>query len=450
MHISKQNNLDISKICSATFECECGKEHIVSTKSIVIGSDITAEFYTELQKIVPIGAKIFVVSDNTVWNMYGSAMLRRLERLGYRTQKAIFEDEFLPSLPFTVKLPEDISLILAIGGGTVVDTAKYIAQPQRIPVYVYSTTMFAKNILAPSAFVNKNGFVELVKVNAPIGLCADIKNLSTYSRLEICYALASYCANCLSVFDWYLLSVVELTEYCKGIANQILDSASQLVKELYSYLAGEIDNSRLQQSIVEKNTRLGVLCQCIGDSRLVCGSPTIAAIAIKMAKIPCAFFVAELNASKRLNDIYAECIIFSTTAQKEFIPPPDNHHRSELIVELLGVNNIYNYSKITPYYNKGHIDNCVRKISSHKNVLLSILKTQKVLFESVIMCIKKVQQDHLSGLAWGINTKQNNQMSYRDIPQAMFDRLIALSPDVHLKPTALSVFKQLSALERYL
>ncbi|MCL2598408.1 MAG: iron-containing alcohol dehydrogenase [Firmicutes bacterium] len=446
MLISKQNELELSKVCSTQYECDCGSEHGVTTKNILVGTDVTAKFFDILGGFAPLGSKILFVCDQSVWEMYGNAMCHRLLRLGYRIAKAVFEDEFLPTLPFAYKVPDDTALVLAVGGGCVVDTAKYIAQPKKLPVFVYGTSLFANNALAPSAFVQKNGFFELVKTNPPVAIVCDTKNFATYSALETCYAIAKYCGNCMAIFDWYLLSVVEHTKYCKNIANQILDSGAELVRELYNYLAGEIDLQKLQKSLCEKNIRLGVLCQCLGDSRLVCGSPTIAAMSIKMADKHAPFFACELNANKRLGEMYAECIIDATTTKAEFVPPPDNHKRSEQISKLLGVQSIYNYTKIAPYFGRSHIEACTRKIASHKSILLSVLQTQNVMFESVVIILKKVKEQH-KNVSWGSST--NERTHYKDIPVMLLNSLVALSPDVHLKPTALSIFKQLSTLEKF-
>lgn len=446
MHINTQNNLDIQKICNTTFDCECGWLHNVATEQIVVGEDITIQFLESLQQIVPKGSKIFVISDNTIWGQLGVVLCKKLSRFGYRVDKQLFRDGFVITLPFFVQAPEDASLVLAIGSGSVADTAKYIAKTNGLPLYLYATSLFAKNLLAPSTFVQKNGYIELVKTPVPIGISVDLKNFSTYSRLDTCNAVAAFCANCITLFDWYLQSVVEHSDYCKNIANQLLDNASILVRQLYSYLAGEITTTILQHSLIEKIIRLGALCQCIGDSRLICGSHTIAAMAIKMAKVPYAFFDCEIGASKRLVDIYAECIIYTCTPQKAFIPPPDNHKRSDKISELLSVDPIYNFAKIAPYYNKKHIDSCIRKISLHKNILLSVLSAQKVMLESVFVCINKIAG---LGLDYGFLTGKGI-LQFSRIPQNTLDTLIALAPDIHLKQTALSVFKQITALDKYL
>lgn len=127
----------------AELDCACGKRHQVGIRSIRIGSGRLGELPQLLEEL---GARqVYLLADHNTWRAAGQQTAKMMEAIGlpfhgriFQTEKPLVPDEYAVGSALAAMEPGD-NLILAVGSGTLNDTARILSARTGVPYAIVAT-----------------------------------------------------------------------------------------------------------------------------------------------------------------------------------------------------------------------------------------------------------------------------------------------------------------------
>lgn len=150
--------------------------------------------------------RVFVVSGPTKTKEIAE---RLVECLGGRVKShEIVRDNTLDEIEELEKVVHDVwpDLMVALGGGKVIDVVKMVSSSTQIPYISVPTTLSNDGIASPVATVKSHKAVKSVRAQVPIGVLVDIELVRTAPRMSILSGVGDLVANLSAVEDWRLAS----------------------------------------------------------------------------------------------------------------------------------------------------------------------------------------------------------------------------------------------------
>jgi len=159
---------------------------------------------------------------------------------------------------------DGISYIAGVGGGTVIDTGKFLAYKAEIPFLSIPTSASHDGITSPRVSL-KGKRPYSVKVHSPVGIIADTKIIENSPPRLISSGCADAISNYTAVLDWQLAKK-EKNEYYGDYAA----SLSMLSAQIVMYNADKIkdDVSILVEALISSGVAIGIA----GSSRPCSGA----------------------------------------------------------------------------------------------------------------------------------------------------------------------------------
>ncbi|MEM2961093.1 MAG: NAD(P)-dependent glycerol-1-phosphate dehydrogenase [Candidatus Bathyarchaeia archaeon] len=236
-------------------------------RKVIIGNDIL-NIVGEMSVETGLSGKAAVITGEHTGKIAGEKVLTSLTNSKFNVEYLQVErgssvEEVEMKLQ---KFSPDI--LFAVGGGRIIDLAKYISARKRLKYVSIPTSAAHDGIASPQASINLKTQVS-VKVNAPVAIIADIQVIKNSSfRLT-----ASGCGDILAKFtayrDWLLAHNIKGEYYGDYAANLALMSAKLIVKNVALIRKESDEGIRI---IVEALISCGVAMSIAGSSRPCSGS----------------------------------------------------------------------------------------------------------------------------------------------------------------------------------
>lgn len=411
--------------------CDCGRTHTLSTRDIAFGAGAVGRFYEMIGGALPEGSRLLYIYDGKVEaGQAVHAVLNRKYRLNVCCEADLKPDRAVVQ---TLELEEDTRGIVAVGGGSTADIAKYAAAKCRLPLFLLGTSQATAGYLASSSMLLSDGFYEVFKTKPPEYFAFDTDFLSDKAELNAA-GFGEVCSRLTALFDWEFAGEVNGEDYCKGAEKHTVSLIADLIKGVGSSPAS------LHPSLIAKAAlRLSAVLQLIGDSRLMCGGDMQIMHGLELLhrqkdKPVKLWGENEMLTAQVALKIYGALI---EGGELGFIPPPDNNLRLDTLSERFGLPAARAFSKVRPYI---PLDELLRQgccLDECRQTLSFKLKIyQKILF-SANRVFKRLYKD--KGYSY------NEYIAADDLALC-----VGLAPDLREKFTTLTYMKQLGVLDRYI
>ena len=239
-------------------------------RKVVVGENILSNA-GKFCKSLGSFSRMLVVSGPHTWAVAGRIVYDSLVDVGFNV-------EYLTvgmNIDEAVKLVEakisefNPNIVFAVGGGRVIDIAKYASFRRGIPFISVPTSASHDGIASPQASLKSFGNIVSVKTHAPIAIIADV-NVILNSPYKL---TASGCGDIIAKFtavrDWMLAHNIKNEYYGDYAANLALMSAKLVAKNVELIRENSVEGLRV---VVEALISCGVAMSIAGSSRPCSGS----------------------------------------------------------------------------------------------------------------------------------------------------------------------------------
>lgn len=165
------------------------------------------------------------------------------------------------------KIPES-EVVLAVGGGKVLDVAKYVGHIKRIPVITFPTSPANDSICSPLCSVFIDGKRSTISATIPFGVIADLSILKSSPIKFIYSGIGDMIAKITSLEDLKYEEEklgVKVDEFAKLVAKNSIDS-------IIPNICGDVTNKHFLKSLIQSLIMSGISMEIAQNSAPASGS----------------------------------------------------------------------------------------------------------------------------------------------------------------------------------
>lgn len=238
-------------------------------REIIIGNGILKDIDAVCKKLQLEGSCL-LLSGPTTMKVAGETILKELSSSGYVVNIVIVDSIDKIEVDKIVEKAKAFDFIIGVGGGKVIDIAKYASFMSKIPFISVPTAPSHDGIASSRATLNgSNGLRASYDAQVPLAIIADIDIISKAPYRLIASGCADVISNMISVEDWHLghkNTQEYYSDYAASIAvlaaNVVSDSA-EMIKNL---------DQRGVRNLMEAIVSSGAAMCIAGSSRPASGS----------------------------------------------------------------------------------------------------------------------------------------------------------------------------------
>ena len=246
-------------------------------KKIGVGDGVIKRGGTYLKEL-GITGRILIVSGPVVKKLVEERVVSDLD-LSHEVMEVTRADLNAVERVIEASASMKVSAIVGIGGGTVIDVAKYSAYKVGVPFISVPTAPSHDGITSPFASIKGLGKPTSVKAKEPLAIVADIEVMSSAPRRLVNAGIGDAVGKLVAVRDWQLAAKLRGEYYGDYTASLALLSAKHALTCTYTI---NKDLKRTVRTLVEALISDGVAMAMAGTTRPASGSEHLFAHAVEM------------------------------------------------------------------------------------------------------------------------------------------------------------------------
>lgn len=267
-------DLQMNEMAQTKFDCSCGRNHYFSIHDIAIGQG-------ELKSLVPIAqpfikGKVLMVCDNNTYEAAGQASLKLMEAAGFNVKLLLFdkgEDILIPDECVVGRVLEeldlDITLMVAVGSGSINDLVKFVSSRTKVPYIIVCTAPSMDGYVADGAPLICAGKKISYPACLAYGVVGDTDIMKKAPMHLIHAGFGDVVGKLTALADWDL-AVRVIDEYrcdtCVTLVNRALEKCFSKTDDL-----AKRDEEAILY-LIEALTLTGVAMGLVGVSRPASGA----------------------------------------------------------------------------------------------------------------------------------------------------------------------------------
>ncbi len=230
------NNLikPIEQLLARPVRCNCKKAHKTNLKTVIIEPKAIDRLPALLSAYKE--QHIFLVSDRNTELAAGDKVLTVLGAKGFRISAYTFDRDVIPDRNdlgnLILELPEDASVIVGVGSGSLQDLLKYVSIRTKLPLISIPTAASTDTYAMPYSCFYENGKKQMVKSEVPVMIIVDLDVIAAAPKSMAPAGAAAVLAKHISLFDWRLSKIIDETPYCGDLAKAMLYHISNFTDSL--------------------------------------------------------------------------------------------------------------------------------------------------------------------------------------------------------------------------
>ena len=231
-----------------------------------IGENILHDFDKITQKYNLSFQKPLILSG-----VNSSKVLNRHQSLGTFDRLIVREN----SVENAYKIKKNIygkgyDLLVAMGGGKVVDLCKFLSAETTLPVIVIPTILASDSVSSPISILQINGSLKSLSSIMPLGVLIDLSILKTSPKEHLLAGIGDLLSNLSASYDWELAhrrGYEKMDDFARMLA---LLPAERLLSKADEY--SDLLDVNLLQDLAEGLVLSGIAMGITGSSRPASGS----------------------------------------------------------------------------------------------------------------------------------------------------------------------------------
>ena len=257
-------------------KCECGREHSLETRMVVVEYDALARFEQYMEAAGLGGMRRTVVYDSNVYALTNGKHIRADQEIVLPAQGLRSEDILIEEMMEKLDDPE---VIVAYGAGTIMDFGRYPAFKLGIPFVAVPTLASSDGFTASICSVIIKGQKKSISMKAPALVVADLDIIQGAPKRLVASGINDILAKYISIVDWKIAAMVAGEDFCPmvcGLAQEALD-IMRTAADKYA-ATGEIDHEAMTMAQMKS----GLTMQLWVNSRAASGAEHLMAHLVEM------------------------------------------------------------------------------------------------------------------------------------------------------------------------
>jgi glycerol-1-phosphate dehydrogenase [NAD(P)+] len=195
--------------------CECGRDHELVTKKVVVEYNAFANFERYMEETGLTGRRTVIYDSNTYNNPWIKHVKADqeivLDAEGLHSEKGMIED-----MMTKLDRPE---VLVAVGSGTIMDFGRYPAYKLGIPFAAIPTLSSADGYTANICSIIIDGQKRSIPMVAPTLVVTDLDVIAHAPMFLTVSGVSDILAKYISLADWKIAKLVSGEYYCPMVAQ---------------------------------------------------------------------------------------------------------------------------------------------------------------------------------------------------------------------------------------
>ncbi len=279
-------------------------KNIELPRKVVIGDDAINEV-VDVCKSLNLKGNSLVISDENTYLVAGCEVANAMNSETFIINQIIINyDEILDFIK-----NKNINFILGVGGGRVVDTAKYTSFESKIPFISIPTSAAHDGIASPLVSLKKDKPIS-IKARSPIAVIADTKIIKKAPHRLLAAGCGDAISNYTAVLDWKLAHK-EKNEYYGDYAASLSMMGAQIVMDNAKKVSEDV--SIVVEALISNGVAIGIANSsrpCSGSEHLfshaldmICPKPALHGEQCGVGTILMAYLHGDSNWKKIRNSL---------------------------------------------------------------------------------------------------------------------------------------------------
>ncbi len=257
-------------------KCECGREHALETKKVVVEYNAIANFEQYMQDVGLAGKRRAVVYDSNIYKLTEGKHIKADQEIVLPAAGLRSEDLLIEDMMKQLDAPE---VIVAYGAGTIMDFGRYPAYKLGIPFVAIPTLASSDGFTASICSVILNGQKKSISMKAPTLVVADLDIIKGAPMRLVASGINDILSKYISLADWRIATLVSDEDYCPMVAG-LAEEALHIMRAAADKLVatGECDH----EAITMAQMKSGLTMQLWDNSRAASGAEHLMAHLVEM------------------------------------------------------------------------------------------------------------------------------------------------------------------------
>jgi glycerol-1-phosphate dehydrogenase [NAD(P)+] len=271
--------------------------------------------------------KIAVITDKKVYDILGNYTENILKKTGFQIKVIFLNSNLISDIEKLVPVLNKYEIIFGVGGGTVIDTSKYIGTKLNVPVISIPTQLSNDGICSPISVLkdSENNTVS-IGTNNILGVIVNWNIILNAPSNSVLSGLGDLFGNISAIYDWKLAARYN---------NEKIDDFALLLSEISTNFLFNIDKleskTDIIRSLLDGLIASGVAMEVAGSSRPCSGSEHEISHAIDK-------YCPEYQSYHGIQVAYATLITLALQNNKKFERIKKNYLKIGLPVSLKDLN----------------------------------------------------------------------------------------------------------------
>ena len=255
--------------------CECGRDHELVTKKVVVEYNAFANFERYMEETGLTGHRTVIYDSNTYNNPWIKHVKADqeivLDAEGLHSEKGMIED-----MMTKLDRPE---VLVAVGSGTIMDFGRYPAYKLGIPFAAIPTLSSADGYTANICSIIIDGQKKSIPMVAPTLVVTDLDVIAHAPMFLTVSGVSDILAKYISLADWKIAKLVSGEYYCPMVAQLSQDALDTMRKAADTLAAGGEPDF---EAMTMAQMMSGLTMQLLNHSRAASGAEHLMAHLVEM------------------------------------------------------------------------------------------------------------------------------------------------------------------------
>lgn len=256
-------------------KCECGREHSLETKKVVVEYNAFDNFERYMQETGLTGRRTVIYDSNTYNNPWIKHVKADqeivLDAEGLHSEKGLIE-----GMMAKLDKPE---VLVAVGSGTIMDFGRYPAYKLGIPFAAVPTLSSSDGFTANICSIIIDGQKKSIPMVAPTLVVTDLDVIANAPMFLTISGVSDILAKYISLADWKIARLVSGEYYCPMVAQLSQDALDTMRKAADGLAAGEKPDF---EAMTMAQMMSGLTMQLLNHSRAASGAEHLMAHLVEM------------------------------------------------------------------------------------------------------------------------------------------------------------------------